>query len=257
MLGAIIGDVYGSYYEYHPVKSKTFEQFPNGSKFTDDTVLTVAVADSILHKIPYEESFYKWANKYPNRGYGQQFFQWLVSKDKKEYNSLGNGAAMRVSAIANWYNPLETVLEEAKVSASITHNHPEGIKGAQAVASAIYMLKHGWSKKNIKVYIEKNFNYDLSRKLDDIRPTYISSMKAPDSVPEAIICFLEANTFEEALCNAVSLGGDADTQACIAGALAEAAWGIPSQLKKKIMTYLPEDMKSIIEEFYNPILVHY
>ena len=256
MLGAIIGDIYGSYYEYHPVKSKTFEQFPEGSKFTDDTVLTVAVADSILHKIPYQESFYKWANKYPDRGYGQQFFQWLVSKDKEPYNSFGNGAAMRVSAIPHWYGTLDKVLEEAKISAAITHNHPEGIKGAQAVASAIYMLKHGCCKKDIKLYIEKNFKYDLSRKLDDLRPTYISSMKAPDSVPEAIICFLEADNFEDTLRNAVSLGGDADTHACIAGAIAEATWGIPKQLKKKAMTYLPEDMKEIIEEFYNPILVY-
>lgn len=256
MLGAIIGDIYGSYYEYHPVKSKIFKQFPEGSKFTDDTVLTVAVADSILHKIPYEESFYKWASKYPDRGYGQQFFQWLVSKDKKEYNSLGNGAAMRVSAIANWYETLDKVLKEAKRSASITHNHPDGIKGAQAVASTIFMMKHGCCKKDIKLYIENHFAYDLSRKLKDIRPTYISSMKAPDSVPEAIICFLEANNFEDALRNAISLGGDADTQACIVGAISEATWGIPKSLKKKALTYLPTDMKEVIDEFYKPLIVY-
>jgi len=255
MLGAIIGDIYGSYYEYHPVKSKKFEQFPEGSKFTDDTVLTVAIADSILHKIPYEEAFYKWAERYPDRGYGQQFFQWLVSKDKKPYNSLGNGAAMRISAIANWYGTLDKVLGEVNISSSITHNHPEGIKGAQAVASAIYLMKCGCCKKDIKVHIEKNFKYDLSRKLDDIIPIYVSSMKAPDSVPEAIICFLEADNFEDALRNAVSLGGDADTQACIAGAIAEATWGIPPQLKKKAITYIPEDMKEIIDEFYNPMII--
>lgn len=251
MLGSIIGDIYGSYYEYHPVKTTVFKEFPKESKFTDDTVLTIAVADSLLHHIPYEESFYKWVNRYPDRGYGQQFFQWIISKDKKPYNSLGNGAAMRISPIAWYYNNLEDVLKEVEVCSSVTHNHPDGIKGAQAVASAIFMARTGKSKEEIKEYIENNFKYDLSRRLDDIRPTYISSMKASDSVPEAIICFLESNNFEETLRNAVSLGGDADTQACISGSIAEANWGIPPKFRKKSMTYLPKDMKEIMDILSN------
>lgn len=223
MLGAITGDIIGSTHEYdNRIKTKDFELFPEGSTFTDDTVLTVAVADSLLNNIPYPKSFYKWVSKYPNRGYGQRFFQWVISKDKKPYGSKGNGAAMRVSPIGWLFDTEEEVLEEAKRSAEVTHNSKEGVESAQAVAIAIFMARMGKSKKEIKEYITDKFNYDLDKKLDDIRDSYEHSMKAIDSVPEAIICFLESDSFEDAIRNAVSLGGDADTMACITGSIAHA-----------------------------------
>lgn len=235
MLGAIIGDIIGSTHEYdNRIKTKDFELFPKGSTFTDDTVLTVAVADSLLNNIPYSESFYKWVSKYPNRGYGQQFFQWVISKDKKPYGSKGNGAAMRVSPVGWLFNTEEEVLEEAKRSAELTHNSEEGIKSAQAVAMAIFMGRNGKSKEEIKKYITDKFGYDLDRRLDAIRDSYVHSMKAIDSVPEAIICFLESDSFEDALRNAISLGGDADTMACIAGSIVE-SFGNKSPKNSEVM----------------------
>jgi ADP-ribosylglycohydrolase len=248
MLGAIIGDIIGSTHEYdNRIKTKDFELFPEGSTFTDDTVLTVAVADSLLNNIPYSESFYKWVSKYPNRGYGQQFFQWVISKDKKPYGSKGNGAAMRVSPIAWYFDTEKEVLEEAKRSAEITHNSKEGIESVQAVAIAIFMARKGKSKEKIKKYIMDNFGYDLDRKLDDVRDTYVHSMRAKDSVPESIICFLESDTYEDALRNAVSLGGDADTMACIGGSIAEAYYGsIPEKITNNAIEILPVEFKEIL-----------
>lgn len=248
MLGAIIGDIIGSTHEYdNRIKTKDFELFPKGSTFTDDTVLTVAVADSLLNNIPYSESFYKWVSKYPNRGYGQQFFQWVISKDKKPYGSKGNGAAMRVSPVGWLFNTEEEVLEEAKRSAELTHNSEEGIKSAQAVAMAIFMGRNGKSKEEIKKYITDKFGYDLDRRLDAIRDSYVHSMKAIDSVPEAIICFLESDSFEDALRNAISLGGDADTMACIAGSIVE-SFGNKSPKNSEVMVQklLPRVMYDLV-----------
>jgi ADP-ribosylglycohydrolase len=241
MIGAIIGDIIGSTHEYdNRIKTKDFELFPEGSTFTDDTVLTVAIADSILNNIPYSETFYKWVSKYPKRGYGQQFFQWIISKDKKPYGSKGNGAAMRVSPIAWYFNTEKKVLEESKRSAEVTHNSKEGIESAQAVAIAIFMARKGKSKEEIKKFVVDNFGYDLDRKLDDIRDNYKHSMRAKDSVPESIVCFLESNSYEDAVRNAVSLGGDADTMACIAGAIAEAHYDyIPEEIKRSGFRILP------------------
>lgn len=248
MLGAIIGDIIGSTREYkNRIKTKDFELFPNGSTFTDDTVLTIAVADSLLNNIPYSESFYKWVSKYPDRGYGQQFFQWIISKDKKQYGSKGNGAAMRVSPIGWLFNTEEEVLEEAKRSAETTHNSKEGIESAQAVAMAIFMARKNKSKEEIKDYIMEKFNYDLNRKLDDIRETYIHSMRAKESVPEAIICFLESKSFEDAIRNAVSLEGDADTMACIAGGIAQAFYqNVELGNSFYINKYIPFEMTKIL-----------
>jgi ADP-ribosylglycohydrolase len=247
MLGAIIGDIIGSTHEYdNRIKTKDFELFPEGSTFTDDTVLTIAVADSLLNNISYPESFYKWVSKYPNRGYGQQFFQWIISKNKKPYGSKGNGAAMRVSPIGWLFDTEKEVLEEAERSAEVTHNSKEGIESAQAVAMAIFMSRKGKSKEEIKDYITDKFGYDLDRKLDDIRDTYVHSMRAIDSVPEAIICFLESDSFEDAIRNAVSLGGDADTMACIAGGIAEAHYAsIPKKIKNNKFEILPVGFQKI------------
>ena len=249
MLGAITGDIIGSTHEYdNRIKTKDFELFPEGSTFTDDTVLTIAVADSLINKISYSESFYKWVSKYPNRGYGQQFFQWVISKDKKPYGSKGNGAAMRVSPIGWLFDTEKEALEEAKRSAEVTHNSKEGIESAQAVAMAIFIAKKERSKEEIKKYITDNFGYDLDRKLEDIRKTYIHSMNAINSVPESIICFLESDSFEDAIKNAVSLGGDADTMACIAGGIAEAYYH-SSDFGEDIQKYLPSDIIDIIKRF--------
>jgi ADP-ribosylglycohydrolase len=248
MLGAIIGDIIGSTHEYdNRIKTKDFELFPEGSTFTDDTVLTIAVADSLLNNIPYPESFYKWVSKYPNRGYGQQFFQWIISKNKKPYGSKGNGAAMRVSPVGWFFNTEEEVLEEAKRSSEVTHNRKEGIESAQAVAMAIFMGRNDKSKEEIKKYIADKFGYDLDRKIDDIRDSYVHSMKAIDSVPEAIICFLESDSFEDAVRNAVSLGGDADTMAAIAGGISAAFYKENNNhLINQIKPYLQVEMLEII-----------
>lgn len=243
MKGAIIGDIIGSTHEYdNRIKTKEFELFPQCSEFTDDTVLTIAVYDALKNNIPYEESFYKWVNRYPERGYGQQFFQWIISKEKKPYGSKGNGAAMRVSPVGWLFNTEEEVLREAKRSAEVTHNSEEGIISAQAVAMAVFMGRNKKSKEDIRGYIEKIFNYDLSRRLEDIREVYVHSMEASKSVPESIICFLESNSFEDSIRNAVSLGGDADTMACITGSIAEGYYGIDEEMWKKAKEFLGEDM---------------
>jgi len=227
MKGAIIGDIIGSVHEYKDrIKTKEFELFTKENTFTDDTVLTIAVYDSLKNNIPYEESFYKWVSKYPNRGYGSSFFKWVVSKEKKPYKSKGNGAAMRVSPIGWLFNTEEDVLKEAKRSAEVTHNSKEGIESAQAVAMCIYLSRIKKSKEYIKEYITDKFNYDLNRKLDDIRDTYVHSMLAINTVPESIICFLEGNSFEDSIRNAISLGGDADTLGCITGSIAEGYYGL-------------------------------
>lgn len=259
MIGAIIGDIIGSTHEYKDrIKSKDFPLFPMESTFTDDTVLTVALMDSLIHNTPYAQTIYKWVSKYTDRGYGQQFFQWVISQDKVPYNSKGNGAAMRVSPIGWYFNTEQEVLEEAKKSSEITHSSEDGIISAQVIAIAIFMLRNGKSKLDVKNYIESKFHYNLERKLSDIRKVYVHSMLASQSVPESIICFLEADSFEDALRNAVSLGGDADTMACIAGALAEAYWGIvPHEIKAKGFTLLPLEIKEIIDVFYHKLRLSY
>jgi ADP-ribosylglycohydrolase len=249
MRGAIIGDIIGSTYEFsHKITTKEFELFPYGSTFTDDTVLTIAVYDSLKNNIPLEKSFMKCIEKYPNRGYGGMFFEWILSKEKKPYGSKGNGAGMRVSPVGWLFNTKEDVLREAKRTAEITHDHIEGIESAQAVAMCIYLARNKKSKVEIREYIESKFKYELSKSVDDIRKGYVRSELAIDTIPQSIICFLDSNTFEDSIRNAISLGGDADTLAAITGSISEAFYGLDEEVWSKAKLYLPNDMLELLEE---------
>ncbi|PZO41506.1 MAG: hypothetical protein DCF19_09920 [Pseudanabaena frigida] len=250
MLGAIAGDIIGSIYEVSNHRSKDFPLFSEGCRFTDDTVLTVAVADCLMHQGNYAEYIKTYARRYPNRGYGGRFIEWMQSDDLQPYNSWGNGSAMRVSPIGFAYEDLGLVLLEAKRSAEVTHNHSEGIKGAQATAVAVFMARQGQSKEQIKAEIIKSFGYDLSRSLDDIRPTYKFDVSCQGTVPQAITAFLESTDFEDAIRNAISLGGDSDTLACITGGIAEAYYGgLPKAIAEKVFTYLTPRVRQVVEEF--------
>jgi len=250
MLGAIVGDIIGSLRENLRIKRKDFELFPRLSYYTDDTVLTVAVADAILNNKNYGETIKTYARQYPLRGYGPKFMMWMLTPGMKPYNSLGNGSAMRVSPVAHAYNSEEAVLQHAKESAECTHNHPEGIKGAQATSLAVYLARLGADKEEIRKQISTRFDYDLSRSVDTIRPNYRINLTCSGSVPEAIIAFLDSADFEDAIRNAVSLGGDADTQAAIAGAIAEAYYkGIPSAILEKAWVKIPRSFRDVIVSF--------
>jgi ADP-ribosylglycohydrolase len=249
MWGAIIGDVVGSVYETHSIKTKDFVLFSERSRFTDDTVLTIAIADCILNKKDYAHTLREYARKYPKKKYGASFIQWFRQDDAPPYNSYGNGSAMRVSPVGIFFQDLNIVLQESKKSAEVTHNHKEGIKGAQAVASAVFLAKIGNTKEEIKNYVVNAFAYDLDRKIDDIRLNYDFDVTCQGSVPESIIAFLESTSFEDAIRNAISLGGDSDTMACIAGGIAEAFY-------KEIPSYfIEETQKRLNEEFLNILTV--
>ena len=250
MLGAIAGDIIGSVYENEPVKHKNFQLFGDESRFTDDTVLTIAMADSLLSGKSYAASMKQWGRKYPQAGYGQNFYQWLMSRCSVAYNSFGNGSAMRVSPIGWAFDSLERTLLEAKRSAEVTHNHPEGIKGAQVVAGSIFLCRQKESKQGIKEWVENFADYDLNRSTTLIRPGYGFEVSCQQSVPEAIICFMESDNFESAVRLAVSLGGDADTQACISGSIAHAFYqDIPADIWEEAEKRLPDNMKVIIDAF--------
>lgn len=250
MIGAVIGDIIGSTYEFSPAGRYDFELFPKGSTFTDDTVLTMATADALLHQIGYAETYRKWALRYPKRGYGGHFRRWVEQKNPKPYNSMGNGSAMRVSPVGWAFATLQETLEEAKRSAIVTHNHSEGIKGAQSVAGAVFLARNGASKEEIRNWVTQCFDYDVSRKVEEIRISYHFDETCPGSVPEAFCAFLESTDFESAVRLAVWLGGDADTQACIAGALAEAFYGeIPAPFLEVTLSLLPEEMKRLWSDF--------
>jgi ADP-ribosylglycohydrolase len=250
MLGAIAGDIIGSVYEHHNVLHKQFELFSDDAFFTDDTVLTVALADTLLNGTPYLENLITYYHRYPAAGFGGFFHRWVSSGDKQPYNSFGNGSAMRVSPVGFAFNDLDTVLSEAEKSAAITHNHPEGIKGAQAVAAAIWHARQGHDKQAIKSYIESGFGYDLDRRLDDIRPTYLYNETCQGSVPEAIIAFLESTDFEDAIRNAISIGGDSDTLACITGGVAQAFYGgVPRVVREFVYAKLDEPMTRVVNQF--------
>ena len=254
MLGAIVGDIVGSIYEFNNHRSKDFPLFGVDCKFTDDTVLTIAVADCLMNNGNYTEYIKNYARKYTGRGYGGRFRQWISSESMEPYNSWGNGSAMRVSAVGFAYNDLETVMNEARRSAEVTHNHPEGVKGAQATAIAIFMARKGQSKEDIKTAIAQSFDYDLNRTVDEIRPTYVFNESCQETVPEAIIAFLESKDFEDAIRNAISLGGDSDTLACITGGIAEAFYGgVPTDIAKKALSYLDFNMREVVEKFYGSL----
>ncbi|GAB4268903.1 MAG: ADP-ribosylglycohydrolase family protein [Deferrisomatales bacterium] len=250
MLGAIAGDVVGSVYERHPVKRTDFPLFSPGCRFTDDTVLTVATAEAIRTGTPYAQAYRSWTRRYPRAGYGGLFLQWALSDAPGPYGSFGNGSAMRVSPVGWAFEDLEGVLAEAEQSARATHDHPEGVKGAQAVAAAVFLARTGASKEELRRYVEARFGYDLSVPLARVRPAYGFDVTCQGSVPPALRAFLESEDFEGALRNAVSLGGDADTQACMAGAVAEAFYGgVPPAVRKEVLGRLDRDLKQAVAAF--------
>ena len=250
MLGAIAGDIIGSVYEHRPIKTTDFPLFQSRSRFTDDTVLTVAVADAIVKKNDYQSALKTYGQAYPDAGFGMLFFNWLFSPDSRPYNSFGNGSAMRVSPVGFSFKTKDEVLAEAEKSAAVTHNHPDGIAGAQAVALAVWMARQDASKDDIKREIETRFGYDLSRRLADIRPGYQFDVTCQGSVPEALIAFYESENLEDAIRKAISLGGDSDTLGCITGGIAHAYYKkIPEDIVNKVYARIPEPFVPVIENF--------
>lgn len=250
MLGAIAGDIIGSVYEWNRIKTKEFPLFSPGCTFTDDSVLTVALAEAIMDKSDYGKLLKDYYRRYPDRCYGGAFHNWAGSSESGPYNSWGNGAAMRISPVGFAYESLDEVLERAKAYTEITHNHPEGIKGAQATASAIFLARTGVAKGDIRRYVEKTFGYDLSRKLSEIRPGYRFDESCQGTVPEAITAFLESTDYEDAVRNAVSLGGDSDTIACITGGIAHAFYGgVPEPISRKVYKVLDAELGTVTREF--------
>ncbi len=250
MIGAIAGDIIGSVYEAYDIKSTDFPLFSTNSTFTDDTVLTVALADSILHKKDFKKKLKEYYFLYPYVGYGGSFRLWALSDENQPYNSWGNGSAMRVSPVGFAFDDLDTVLTEARKSAEVTHNHPEGIKGAQATAASIFLARNGKSKPEIRQYVEENFNYDFSETIDQIRKYYTFDVSCQGSVPQAITAFLESDNYEDAVRKAISIGGDSDTIACIAGGISQAYYkGIPKHIEKKVSNILDNKLRRITEEF--------
>lgn len=248
--GAVIGDVVGSVYEHRSTKSEAIALPADDAHFTDDTVLTVAIANAILKGQDYASSLRAFGRRYPDAGYGMRFFEWLWNDARGPYGSWGNGAAMRVSPVGVAFAAIDRVLEEAARSAAVTHNHPEGIKGAQATALAVLFARRRLEKEEIKREIESRFGYDLSRRLDAIRPSYCFDVSCQGSVPESIIAFLESDDLEDAIRKAVSLGGDADTMACIAGSIGAAYYGeAPIGLAQSVRARLPRDLKDILDAF--------
>jgi ADP-ribosylglycohydrolase len=248
MIGAIAGDMIGSPYERCPIKKDDFSIRVAG--FTDDTVLTVAVASAIIKSGGYADSIKTFARRHPHAGYGGSFQKWMWSWENKPYNSWGNGSAMRVSPVGFAFDTVHDVLEQAKQSAEVSHNHPEGIKGAQATALAILMARQGADKETIRKEIEDRFSYDLHRTAAEIRPTYGFDVSCQGSVPESIIAFLDSDDYESSIRNAISLGGDADTMACIAGGIAQAFYGnIPAAIVDAAMQKLTPDLRQVADDF--------
>lgn len=250
MLGAIVGDIVGSRFEFDNHRDKEFELFGNGVGYTDDSICTIAVADALLKGKSYAASLQDWCRRYPNPigSYGGGFARWIKEDNPQPYGSYGNGSAMRVSA-CGWLAERDEVLAEARKSAECTHNHPEGIKGAEATALAIWMLRSGYSKGDLRDTITKQFGYNLNMTCDELRKTYQFDPSCQGTVPQAFVCFLESESFEDTIRLAISIGGDSDTLAAIAGSVAEAYYGIPNEIAAKALTYLPNEMISVIEEF--------
>lgn len=255
MLGAIAGDVIGSPFEHRPIKQVDFPLFSDESRVTDDGVLTGAVADAILRADEtgaapdYRASILAFARRWPNAGYGGRFWAWFQSADPQPYGSFGNGSAMRVSPVGWAWDAEAEVLREAERSAAVSHDHAEGIKGAQAVALGVLLLRQGATNAELRAALSGRFGYDLDRTAEEIRPAYTFDVTCQGSVPEAIVCFLDAADWEGAVRLAVSLGGDADTQACIAGALAEARWGVPAAVADEVLARLPNELRDVVARF--------
>ena len=250
MLGAIAGDIIGSAWEATGEKRYDFPLFSRQSRFTDETVMTVAVAHALLDGRDYAEAMREYGMRYPFAGYGLQFSRWLCDERMGPYGSYGNGGAMRVTPVAYATHSIDAVLEEAARAAAPTHNHPEGIRGAQAIALAVFLARSAVDKEDIRREIASRFHYDLSRTVDDIRLRYLRDLTAAGSVPDSIISFLDADSFEAAVRNAVSLGGDTDTMACMAGAIAEAYFGgVPPPIVREVENRLPADFQRVIDRF--------
>ncbi|BCR06782.1 hypothetical protein DESUT3_38510 [Desulfuromonas versatilis] len=250
MLGALAGDIIGSRFEFHNYKGKDFDLFHPECCFTDDSVHTVALAESLLSGRDYGESLREYFRLYPKAGYGGRFRAWAAGPAEGPYNSFGNGSAMRVSPVGWYYDDLDAVLAAARASAAVTHDHPEGIKGAQAVAAAILLARQGRGKEEIRRFLGEKFGYRLDRTLDEIRPDYQFDVSCQGTVPPAFAAFFEAEDFEDAVRNAVSLGGDSDTLACIAGSLAEAFYGqVPGAIRREVFRRLDRRLARITREF--------
>lgn len=263
MYGAILGDMIGSPYEFdRGKKTKDFPFFDRGATYTDDSVMTIAVAEALMTaaeqgviddepsvKALLIESMQKWGHKYPYAGYGGRFRGWLAARNPQPYNSWGNGSAMRVSPAGWMFSDIEMTRKVAAWTAEVTHNHPEGVKGAESVAAAIFMARNGSSKDEIKDYVIREFGYDFSRTCDEIRPGYRHVESCQETVPEAFTAFFEGNDFEDVIRTAVSLGGDCDTLTCIAGSIAEAFYGVPDVLKQECENRLPDDMLEVLKKF--------
>ena len=249
MLGAIIGDIVGSIYEFENHRSKEFPLFKDGSDFTDDSVLTCATASALLDEADYSDIYRKFGLTYPVAGYGARFMRWLMDDTMGPYNSYGNGSAMRVSPVGWAFDSEEEVLTAAKASAEVTHNHQEGIKGAQATALAIYWARHGRSQIEIANAIATQFDYDISTPVDQLRETYKYNESCQGTVPEAIRCYMEGRGFEDVIRNAISIGGDSDTLAAIAGSIAEATFGVPSYIAEDAISRLDEPLVAVLARF--------
>ena len=258
MLGALVGDIVGSIYEFHNTKSVDFDMFTPWNNFTDDSVMTLAVAKWLMedeaHTINYLIGcMQELGNRYPNAGYGSRFGMWLEEEEPQPYNSWGNGAGMRVSPVGLYAKTLDEALALAAITASVSHNHPEGVKGAQAIAASVFLCKEGKAKQEIKEYVEKTFYYNLNRTTSEIRPFYRFDVSCQGSVPEAIIAFLEGNSFEEVIRLAISIGGDSDTIGCMAGAIAACMYPIPDYMTDKCDSILTDDMREIKDSFLEMI----
>lgn len=254
MMGALVGDIVGSVYEFWNAQTKDFELFTPMSRFTDDSVMTLALAKWLLEdetrgKEHLVRCMQELGRRYPRAGYGENFGWWLRQDSPQPYNSWGNGSAMRVSPVGLWAATLDEALALSARSAEVSHNHPEGVKGAQAVAASIFLCRQGAEKKEIRDYVEKTFGYDLHRSIADIRPRYSFHVSCQRSVPEAIIAFLEGNSFEEVLRLSIWLGGDSDTIACIACSIAACLYPIPEEIAARCDALLTDDLRSIKNRF--------
>ena len=259
MIGAIIGDMIGAPYEFDQGdKTKVFPLWGRRSQFTDDSVMSLAVAEALLEAGDCEESEFKrvliysmrhWGRNYPYAGYGSMFIHWLADRDPQPYGSYGNGSAMRVSPAGWFYPTIERTREAARWTAEVTHNHPEGVKGAEAVASAIFLSRKGETKEQVKAYIEREFGYSLSRTCDEIRPAYRHVESCQETVPEAVTAWLEGADFEDVIRTAVSLGGDCDTLTCIAGGMAEASYGVPEAIRTEAEKRLTHELRDVLLRF--------
>ncbi len=249
LIGALAGDIAGFIYEWYNIQTKDFALFSEGCTFTDGSVLTVALADSIFTGTPYAENLAAYYRRYPDRGYGGRFHQWARSPSPAPYNSWGNGAAMRVSPGGFAFEDLETVLAQAAAFTAVTHDHPEGIEGGQATAAAIFLARTGATKAELQAFIEKRFGYDLSRHVDAIRPSYRYDVSCQGTMPQAIRAFIDSTDFEDAVKTAISLGGDSDTLACITGGIAQAFYGVPEAVERTVYQALDRQLADVTRTF--------